>query len=429
MAPRIVLATVGSLGDLHPFMAIAHRLQALGADPIIAAAPDYAPRVAAAGIPFHGMRPGMESVQRDLGVNQAELARRAAKDSWYLIREIIFPSLRASYEDSVPLMKDASLVATSSLAFSAKLAAEAQGVRHVAIVLQPIMFFSAYDPPTISELPWLAGLLRSVGPNMAGALIRVLKRMGRSRSKPLFDLRRELGLPEHGIDAVIDGQFPADGTALALYSTLLGAKAPDFPARTEITGFTFYDGAEADPPDQRDSLQRFVNSGPPPLVFTLGSFVGADAGDFYEVSLQVARALKMRAILVVGEHAMSTSRLRPAEDVFIVPYAAYSTLFNRCAVIVHQGGVGTSAQALRAGRPHLVVPFSGDQPDNAARLVRLGVARSLKRKEYRVARVAEALRDLSENPKYASRAREASETVTREDGAQRAAELLLSYAG
>jgi rhamnosyltransferase subunit B len=428
MKTRIVLATVGSLGDLHPFIAIAQRLQALGADPIIAAAPDYAERVTAIGIPFHGMRPGMREITADLGADATEVARRAAKDSWYLLREIVFPYLRTAYDDSLSVVKGASLVVTSSLAFGAKYAAETHGVRQVAAVMQPLLFFSAYDPPFIPQLPWLSGLLRALGPRRASSVLRVLKKMGQSRSQPLFDLRSALGLSNEGITGIIDGQFPADGAALGLYSTLLGEKQPDFPPRTDITGFTFYDGAEADPPEQRENLQKFLDAGPPPLMFTLGSFVGANAGDFYEVSLEAARALKMRALLVVGEYGARKQELNRSDDVLIVPYAAYSTLFARCAAIVHQGGIGTSAQALRSGRPQLVVPFSGDQPDNALRLMRLGVARSLRRKDYRVSRVVEALGDLVGDPRYAARAREASERVRSEDGAQRAAELLMSYA-
>jgi len=425
MPPRVVLATVGSLGDLHPFIAIARRLQERGVEPIIATAPDYEQRVRSAGIAFHGVRPGLAETLQRLGITQQQLAELASKDSWYLFREAVFPALRLAYDDILPLMEGASLVATSSLAFPAKLAADVKGIRHVAIVLQPIMFFSAYDPPLVPEVPWLASFLKSLGPRGAGCAIRLLKNLGRRRAAPLFALRRELGLPPIAGDAVIDGQFPSDGTALALYSELLGKIEPDYPPRTQITGFAFYDGADQQPSAQSESLQRFLDAGPPPIVFTLGSFVVANAADFYEVSLEAARALKMRAVLLVGETSTSSKTFSQSEDLFIADYAPYSTLFSRCAVIVHQGGIGTSAQALRAGRPQLVVPFSGDQPDNAVRLARLGVGRYLERKHYRVARVREALQALMNDARYAQRASEVSARVKSEDGAQKAADILV----
>ena len=76
------------------------------------------------------------------------------------------------------------------------------------------------------------------------------------------------------------------------------------------------------------------------------------------------------------------------------PYASYAQVFPAAAAIVHQGGVGTTAEAMRAGRPMLVVPWGVDQPDNAARVVHMGVARTLHRKAYRAARVVQALRPL-----------------------------------
>jgi UDP:flavonoid glycosyltransferase YjiC (YdhE family) len=100
----------------------------------------------------------------------------------------------------------------------------------------------------------------------------------------------------------------------------------------------------------------------------------------------------------------------------VTPYLAYSRIFPRATVIVHQGGIGTVGQALAAGRPMLVVPFSHDQPDNAARLVRLGVARTLGRHRYRAASAAAELKRLLEDRVYAERAAQAGEHIRRETG-------------
>nr|WP_250125752.1 nucleotide disphospho-sugar-binding domain-containing protein [Chroococcidiopsis sp. CCMEE 29] len=97
-------------------------------------------------------------------------------------------------------------------------------------------------------------------------------------------------------------------------------------------------------------------------------------------------------------------------------YVPYSQIFPRACAIVHQGGIGTTAQALRAGRPTLVMPYSHDQPDNAARVERLETSRTISRKQYTAKRVAKQLYELLENPSYAAKASEFGGLIRAEDG-------------
>jgi UDP:flavonoid glycosyltransferase YjiC (YdhE family) len=99
-----------------------------------------------------------------------------------------------------------------------------------------------------------------------------------------------------------------------------------------------------------------------------------------------------------------------------VEYAPHATVMPRAAAIIHQGGVGTCAQAMRAGRPMLVVPFSHDQPDNAARLRRLGISATLPPARYTATRAAAALARLLDNPAVAARAGEVGRTIRAEEG-------------
>src|SRR5690606_11490043 len=102
----------------------------------------------------------------------------------------------------------------------------------------------------------------------------------------------------------------------------------------------------------------------------------------------------------------------------------FGALFPRAAAIVHQGGVGTTGQALRAGVPTVIVPFSHDQPDNAARTVRLGTGRTLARSRYKAARVAQELAALLHDQACASRAGAIGKVVRDEDGARHVVDLL-----
>jgi rhamnosyltransferase subunit B len=111
------------------------------------------------------------------------------------------------------------------------------------------------------------------------------------------------------------------------------------------------------------------------------------------------------------------------KELFAAGYAPYSSVFPRSACVVHQGGVGTTAQAMRAGVPQLVMPYAFDQPDNAARMVRLGVGLSVTRKQYRATRVMQQLHALTA-PSFHERARDAGNKISAEKGVSVACEAI-----
>ncbi|MFM7231550.1 MAG: glycosyltransferase, partial [bacterium] len=162
-----------------------------------------------------------------------------------------------------------------------------------------------------------------------------------------------------------------------------------------------------------------------------GSSAVFTAGRFYDHAAAAARALRRRAVLLTGiedrnpvagvpDLAVVTS----ADPVVRVPYAPHSEVMPPACAVVHQGGIGTTAQALRAGRPTLVVPFSHDQPDNAMRVVRLGVGRTLPRSRVSAAAFVRELAALLADPAVVGRAREVAERVRHEPGAEGAADAI-----
>jgi UDP:flavonoid glycosyltransferase YjiC (YdhE family) len=139
-------------------------------------------------------------------------------------------------------------------------------------------------------------------------------------------------------------------------------------------------------------LKRFLDAGRPPLVFTLGTAAVYDAGRFYHESIAAARRLGERAVLLTGIDTGNDIGLRLSEDAIAVDYAPFSELFPRALLNVHQGGIGTTAQALRAGRPMIVMPCAHDQFDNAMRCDRLGVSKTLSRDRYCARTAASTIR-------------------------------------
>jgi UDP:flavonoid glycosyltransferase YjiC (YdhE family) len=412
---RIVITTIGSLGDLYPYVAIALGLKARGHEAIVATSECYRQKIEALTIGFRPVRPDSD------WVSDSDKMRRYMDLRLGLVRlarELFFPALRDSYADTLVAAEGADLL-VSQPALTAGLVAEKTGIRWASAIHMPMFFFSAYDLPVLPIAPLLTRKLRGLGPAFWRPLLRLSKRASRFLVKPWFQLRADLGLPPAAEDnPLLDGHSPS--LVLALFSKLIAAKQPDWPPHTVVTGFPVYDhnGAAGLP----DELIRFLDAGPPPIVFTLGTAVASNAGPFYENSIAAAKRIGRRAVLI-----LSHSRNRPAalpEGVTACEYARFSELFPRAAAIVHHGGIGTTGLAMRSGRPMLVMPCAWDQPDNAARVTRLGIARTIFPRRYTPDRVAADLHRILEDPSYSRRASQVAAEMREENGVQSACDAL-----
>jgi UDP:flavonoid glycosyltransferase YjiC (YdhE family) len=166
---------------------------------------------------------------------------------------------------------------------------------------------------------------------------------------------------------------------------------------------------------------EFLDAGPPPIVFTLGSSAVWVARDYYRDSIAAARAVGRRALLLVGLQQNMLSEGLP-DGVAAFEYAPFSEVLPRACAVVHQGGVGTTGQGMRSGKPVLIVPHAHDQFDNAARIERLGCGRSLPRPKYTAESATRELRILVNDPSYAEAAKKVGDVVSQEDGARVAAD-------
>jgi UDP:flavonoid glycosyltransferase YjiC (YdhE family) len=412
---RIVVTTFGSLGDLHPYLALAFGLRARGHDVIVATGECYRRKIEALGLGFAVVRPD------SAWVTDPEKMRWFSHRRWGLIRvaKMELRWLREAYEDTLVAAAGADLLVGNLASYSARLVAEKTGIPWASAMHIPMLFYSAYDPPMLTGLPIPSKSLRFLGPRFWGPLGRFLKWSMGWLAAPLHRFRRQIGLPPvTELNPLTDGHSPL--LHLALFSKLLMDKQPDWPSQTLVTGFPWYDqnGSAGLPPD----LVRFLDNGPPPIVFTLGTALAADPGSFYERSALAAKSLGRRAVLIVED-----SRHRPQslpDCVVASGYAPFSELFPRAAAVVHHGGIGTTGLAMLSGCPMLVMPCAWDQADNAERAVRLGIARTIPRHRYTPARVAAELHHLLDNPTYTRRASAVREQVRQEDGVQVACDAL-----
>ena len=416
---RIVLSNIGTLGDINPLIALALELKRRGHSPVMALPNVYRTRLEPLGLEFHAIRPDIDPTNNVL----VEMVYDIKHGTEHGLRDFLFPSLRQTYDDLLDAATKparADLLLLGELNYAGPIVADMTGIPWASYVLAPLSFFSAFDPPVLPPYPKLAKADKKV-PGFGRVIKRVARLVSRKWPEPIYQLRNELGLPR-GDNPLFDAKH-SPYLVLALFSRVLGEAQKDWPPHTVITGFAYYD-ADAGNAKLPANLEQFVSSGEPPIVFTLGSAAVLAAGDFYEVSAEAAMELGRRAVLLIGSDPRNKPQQKLPESICVAEYAPYSALFSRASLVVHQGGVGTVGQCLRAGKPMLIMPYSHDQPDNARRMKRLGVAKAIQKSHYTPEKVTSKLRKMFENSSLAEKARTVAQQLHGEDGVKTACDAL-----
>jgi len=411
---RIILSTFGSFGDIHPYVAIALELKARGHQPVIATSEIYREKMETAGLEFHPVRPDMPSIDQLDEVAKVVEDVMDPKRGPEAVGDMIIPYLREIYTDLDAATDGADLLLTHPLPFAGTIVAQKKQLPWISSVLAPASFLSVYDPIVPPQWPWLYHLMR-LSPWVGRGVLGLAKIKLEKMTQPVYDLRLELGLPR-GEQPLFKGQH-SPTKVLALFSKVMAEPQPDWPPNTVVTGFPFYDRRDYfGETEAARGLLEFLDAGPPPIVFTLGSSAIWVARNFYLDSIAAAKALGRRALLLIG-----IARNLPAEPlpegIAAFEYAPFSQVLPRASAIVHQGGVGTTGQGLRSGKPVLVVPHAHDQFDNGNRVARLGCGRVLPRPRYNAETATRELRMLFDDPSYGEAAMKVSEIVRTERGA------------
>lgn len=412
---RILLATLGSYGDVNPYLALGRELKRRGHSVVLSTSSFYRADAEREGLDFAPMRP--EADPADKALMAALMDPRSGSET--VVRGFVMPAVRDSYEDLEKAARGADLLVSHMLTYAVPLLAEKTGRPWVSTVLQPLLFFSPHDPPVVPNAPWLAAL-RPFGPAVNSAWIAAAKVVSRGWAAPVRALRRDLGLPP-GPDPLFHGHVSPHGM-LALFSAAFGPPQPDWPRGVKVCGFPFLDSDIGGARSLDPALSAFLEAGPPPLVFTLGSFAVNVAGEFYARAAEAANRLGRRAVLLAGPAADAMTGL--PSGVVAARSAPYHLLFPRAAAVVHSGGVGTTAQALRGGRPQVVVPHAHDQFDNGARVERLGAGRVVLPSRLVGGRLERVLGPLLEDAGARRRAAEIGSAIAGERGVENACDAI-----
>lgn len=408
---RVLLVTAGSHGDVNPFIAIGRALLERGHQAVLMTNPYYRGQVEEAGLGFIGVGEHVDLKKVHETIPDLMHERKGAKVVLdLLVGKFAVDSFRAAREQLKARAFDA--VVHHHIALGAAWAAEQAGVPSAVVVLAPMMWMSRGD--LFTPQSW-----SSVYPSRFTLwLMHALKdpMLGWLMDPMIHKARRQLGLPKAKRDYM---RITRGGTInLGMWSPVFRPPLADDPPQSVICGFPWHD-RHGEQETAGNHLDAFLASGEPPLLFTLGTAAVHVAGDFYEHAAEACRILGRRCLLLVGPGRSAPRNLPPGS--LAVEYAPFSAVMPRCAVNVHHGGIGSTGQALRAGRPTVVIPHAHDQFDNAARVKRLGVSETLPRPKVTPARLASAIRTHLESPAASQTARELADRMKSEHGAAQAA--------
>ena len=367
---KVLLPTLGSAGDIHPFLAIGLAAQARGHDVEVMTNPVFADMVQHAGLKFHPLgtaknyadtlkHPKLWHPVDGFGVLWRRMARHAIEPVYQRIAN------QAAH--------GACVVLATPLMFGARLANEKLRIPLVTAYTAATMLRSCENPLTMADwrVPhWVPKIVRAAA----------WKALDKWKLNPmvandLSALRHRLGLPV--IHQSVFGQWVHSPLAgVTLFPAWFAAAPGDWPRQVQQTGFPLYDGDVAQGLDA--DLSNFLEMGESPIVFTPGSAM-RQGHAFFRAAVRSCLALGRRGILLTTDASQIPGDLPSA--VHYCAYAPFRLLLPHAAALVHHGGIGNSAQALRAALPQLLTPMGFDQFDNAMRLEQLGVAATVKRND------------------------------------------------
>jgi UDP:flavonoid glycosyltransferase YjiC (YdhE family) len=429
---RVLLLGMGSRGDVQPLVALGQRLRRLGYAVSLAAPADLGHVVAGSGVGFAPLSFDLEGPLRD-GPGRESLRGSATTQvrEARLMRQVMADTAEALATDVGRLVAGADAVVSGALTFDlvdalltpgpGRRAGSLRTKPHLYAVFAPIWPSAHGDSVALSLVPRRTSLVNLAWSTLAG-------RVAFDLFRPAGDLvRARRGLPRQS--------FRHYSAAARRTPTILAAshqvvpRGAEWPPALRQTGYWFREPPPAEPGGLDTSLDDFLAQGPAPVFVGFGSMPTPDPTDVVRGVVDVLFSLSVRGLVSEGLAGLTLDGLPAARSghVLGVGPTPHDLLFPRCSVVVHHGGAGTTAAAVRAGVPQVVVPHAADQPYWGRRMADLGVAPPpIARKDLTPARLRAALEVvLSAQARRAAYA--LGERVRAEDGAGDAARLVDAY--
>ncbi|MET1414598.1 glycosyltransferase [Roseibium sp. HPY-6] len=418
--PKVMIATLGTRGDVQPYVALAGALTGLDADVFVSTGEGFDDMIESAGARARPVPVNFQTLLQQAEVKAALHSLKgmikAARHSLVLQQEIATTLWQIGLEEKPDLILF-NLKATVMTLVGRRL-----GVPALPISLQPVTAPTGCFPLPLFGWPDCGAFLN----RKSYGLARLLMQAGlRPLYKPLkAEAAHELSMS----GSTIDGFMPDGSDALSLqaFSSALVPTPGDWSKQFWQSGYWF---TEPDPDyAPPEDLARFLAERPPPVYLGFGSMPSKNPGDLARIVLGALETTGQRAVLAKGWGGLTVEKLPPSLSghVFLIDKAPHSWLFPKCAGVVHHGGAGTTHEALRWGKPSLVCPVFGDQPFWGQQVHRIGAGPApIRQKKLTVESLAAALEAL-ETPVFRQGAEAARDTIATEAGASGAAERLMT---
>ena len=415
---RILLTPIGSAGDTLPFVGIGQELARRGHEVSIATTDHFAGTVRRAGLTPISTATKEEY---DLATDAPELFHPLK--GYAAVMERVAEYDRRLYDIVMEYRRQgACTVVAHSLDFASRVVRDAApddaDLRVVRVHLQPTILRTTYDMPVSSGTLDFSFLPRWTKRMMWAVLDRAM--LDPPIAPTVNALRARAGLEP--VRRILATQMESPPLTLAMFPEWFAPPQPDWPASLRQCSFPLSDtaGAAAVPGD----VERFLAAGTRPVVFTPGTAM-RHGQRFFDAAIGACERLGRRALLLT-RHPEQLPAVLP-DGVLRSGFARLSAILPRCCAIVHHGGIGTTAAALAAGVPQVIVPFSHDQPDNAARVLRLGAGRRILPGRLDARRLPAAVAELLASEATGRHCREVAALCAGRDGIAEACDLIEAF--
>lgn len=379
----ILFPTLGSAGDILPLIPLARCMMRRGYNCIIIASPRFEDVTGKFGVSFLPL--GTDQQYREL--TEDERLWHASQAFQVVVQRGILPFLQPLMDIYETFAPEQTVIVSPLLLFASHIAHQKYGFRFASLQLQPALLRSVHAPPVLGSLAlpdWLP-------PRLVELYYRILDRtiIDPLLAPSLNSFRQKYGLPPSR--RIFHNDLFSEQLNLCLFPQWYAAPQVDWPAHTFCTGFI---APPEMPVQHQDILQTFLASGDAPVVVTPGSAL-PNARHFFEVAVAATLRSGRRAILLTHDSSQIPNPL--PEGCLYLPFYPLGPLLPQAAAIVHAGGTGTLAQAVAAGIPQLIIPLTNDQPDNAARIRRLGLGEVLQSRQLTPRSLANMITKILEN--------------------------------
>jgi MGT family glycosyltransferase len=419
---RITILTVGSRGDVQPYVALGLGLKAAGHTVKVATAHNFAGFVTGHGLEFAPLAGDMvQLMQSEAGLQAME--RGNIIGFMHKAIDAIEPIVDRMAQDALEACRDAdAIVAATSMVFPAEALAEYLGIPYVPSYPQPILPTRDYQSMAFPPAPSWLGLFKGAYNRLSHQIM--LQFLWQLMRSPSNRVRRRMGLPTMPLFASLKDIWKGQVPVLYCFSPNVVPPASDHGENVKVCGYWFVDR----PADWQPSadLVAFLETGPAPVYIGFGSMTDRNPEELTRIALDALAAAGQRGVLLSGWGGIGKEKL--PENVFVIDSAPHDWLFPKMAAIVHHGGAGTTAASLRAGVPTIVVPFIADQPFWGDRVHKLGVGLApIPRKQLTVSALGEAIRTAVTDKEMRSRAAALGDCIRSENGVQVAVDMIERY--